>query len=232
MARTRKYRSKKKKTGRRRRRRQQLKVGFPMKYRTKLRYTDTIFLNCGENGTVQHVFHCNNIWDPDVSGTGHQPRHHDLFAEIYDNYTVTKAKMSVKIVGFSNTTDDAQAIGIRASPDNTLEIPNVSIAALHEMGRTAATTWTMVKAHEPLATRTITKTWSQARMKTIGGVNNDDVYMGQTDGSGPSKRDFFIIFATSSGLGIVGDDPPSLRLLVNVDYDVTYTGMKGNLPQD
>jgi hypothetical protein len=69
-------------------------------------------------------------------------------------------------------------------------------------------------------------------MKTVGGVNNDDVYMGQTDGSGPSKQDYFIIFATSAGLGIVGDDPPSLRLLVTVDYEVIYTGMKGNLPQD
>jgi len=217
---------------RRYRRYRSLPVGFPLKYHCKLRYVDTIFLNVGENGTVQHAFRASNIFDPDFSGSGLQPRHFDLFSEIYDNYTVIKSKLSAKVVGYSNSSDDAQALGIRVSPDSTLELPNVSVAALHEMGRSASTTWTMVKSTEPLATRTLSKTWSQSRMKTIGGVNNDDVYMGQTDGSGPSKQDYFVIFATSAGLGIGGDDPPSLRLLVTVDYEVIFTGMKGNLPRD
>jgi len=236
--RKRKYNKKKRKRrGRRRmkyrKRRKNLRVGFPLKYTCKLRYTDTIVLDAPSDGTAYHTFRANNIYDPDYSGTGHQPRHFDMLAEIYDNYTVIGSKLSAKIVGYSNSSDDAQAIGIRISPDASLQTPNTDIAALHEMGRSAATTWTMVKSTEPLQTRTITKKWSQRRMKTIGGSTNDDVLMGTTTGAGPGKQDYFTVFTTAAGmLADIADNPPQLRLLITVDYICVFTGMKGNLPQD
>ena len=127
----------------RRKRRNNLRVGFPLKYTCKLRYTDTIVLDAPSDGTAYHTFRANNIFDPDYSGTGHQPRHFDMLAEIYDNYTVIGSKISAKIVGYANTSDDAQAIGIRIAPDASLQLPNTDIAALHEMGRSAATSWTI-----------------------------------------------------------------------------------------
>jgi hypothetical protein len=57
--------------------------------------------------------------------------------------------------------------------------------------------------------------------------------MGQTDGSGPSKEDFFTVFTTAAGmLADISDNPPQLRLLITLDYICVFTGMKGNLPQD
>lgn len=237
---TRKY--KKKRTYKKRRpkrrkykkRRNNLTVGFPLKYTCKLRYTDTIVLDAPSNGNAYHTFRANNIADPDYTSViNHQPRHFDMLAEIYDNYTVIGSKITAKIVGYANTTDDAQALGIRISPDTSLETPNDDIAALHEMGRSAATTWTMVKNTEPLQTRTLVKKWSQRRMKSIGGSTNDDVLMGTTSGAGPSKQDYFTVFTTAQGLmADISDNPPQLRILISIDYICVFTGMKGNLPQD
>ena len=46
-----------------------------------------------------------------------------MLAEIYDNYTVIGSKISAKIVGYANTSDDAQAIGIRIAPDASPQLP-------------------------------------------------------------------------------------------------------------
>lgn len=42
------------------------------------------------NNTVltYHLFRANGIFDPDVTGTGHQPLYRDQVADLYTNYTV------------------------------------------------------------------------------------------------------------------------------------------------
>lgn len=191
-------------------------------------------MDVGQAATAEHSFRCNNIYDPDATGTGHQPRFFDALAEIYGQYTVLGSKMTAKIVGYDSgalASHAAQAIGIRASSDSLLQVPNVDIPALHEMGRTANTTWTMVKSTEPLQTRTLTKTWSQRRMKSIGGASADDVLTGTTGGAGPSRQDYFILFTSGMSLDDTGD-PRRVNVLVTVDYVVTFHGLKGNLPED
>jgi len=209
-----------------------LPVGFPLKYTCKLRYTDTIYLNAPNDGVASHAFRANNIYDPDYTGGGHQPRHFDILAEMYDKYTVIGSRITAKLVGFSSTSDDAQAFGIRISPDSLLQTPNTSVAALHEMGKSSSTKWTMVKSDAPLATRSIIQNWSQKRNKAVGGITSDDVLTGSTTGAGPSTQDYFVVFTNSTGMGVVGDDPPSLRVMVSIDYIVVFHGLKGNLPQD
>jgi len=191
-------------------------------------------MDASTNATAQHTFRCNNIYDPDATGGGHQPRHFDILAEVYDHYTVLGSKMTAKIVGYDaglTASETAQAIGIRASPDDLLQVPNVSVPALHEMGRTANTTWTMVKSTEPLQTRRLTKKWSQRAMKSIGGASADDILTGTTNGSGPARQDYFTLFTSGMDLDESGD-PRRVNVLVTIDYIVTFHGIKGNLPED
>jgi hypothetical protein len=49
-----------------------------------------------------HVFSCNGLFDPDVTGTGHQPRGFDQLMQFYDHYVVTKARLTVQF--FNNST--------------------------------------------------------------------------------------------------------------------------------
>ena len=212
--------------------RPRLQVGFPLKYRCKLRYTDVITLDPGTNTTAEHAFRCNNVFDPDATGAGHQVRHFDMLAEVYTYYVVTSSKITAKVVGYDAAGGDAaQALGIRASQDSLLQVPNVDLPALVEMGRTAQMTYTMVKSTEPLQTRAISKSWSQARFKSINGAVADDVLTGTTTGSGPSRQDYFCLFATGASLDTAGN-PRRLNIMVSVDYVVTFHGIKGNLPED
>jgi hypothetical protein len=48
-----------------------------------------------------HVFSCNGMFDPDVTGTGHQPRGFDQLMLFYDHYIVTRAKIKVRFFNAS-----------------------------------------------------------------------------------------------------------------------------------
>lgn len=67
-------------------------------YKTLLRYCELgIGLNPGAAGaSAQHVFSCNGLYDPNITGTGHQPLGFDQLMQVYDHYTVIGAKINVQ----------------------------------------------------------------------------------------------------------------------------------------
>lgn len=59
--------------------------------KTKLIYGDRYLIDDG--GT--QVFSANGLYDPDITGIGHQPRGYDQVISCYDHYVVTRAKIEV-----------------------------------------------------------------------------------------------------------------------------------------
>ncbi len=67
----------------------QIKAPFSNDQTVKLYYADSIPLTVGTAGiSTEYVFRLNSIFDPDLSGTGHQPYGHDTLALIYLHYEV------------------------------------------------------------------------------------------------------------------------------------------------
>lgn len=77
---------------------------FPMgkTYRTTTRYcTFGQVLNPGIGGTpASLVYSLNGLYDPEISGVGHQALGFDQFMQMYDHYTVTHARARIL---FTNT---------------------------------------------------------------------------------------------------------------------------------
>jgi len=75
-------------------------VGRPMPFPTRmvgtLRYCETTTMQSALVPVSNLFFSCNSIYDPNRSGTGHQPYGHDTYATIYDQYTVLSSKITVK----------------------------------------------------------------------------------------------------------------------------------------
>lgn len=76
-------------------------TGFPTTKRVKLRYVDTV--NPAGITPTNLQFNLNSIYDPDRTGTGHQPYFSDTWATIYGSYIVEKVRFSIKYTG--NTSD-------------------------------------------------------------------------------------------------------------------------------
>ncbi len=67
---------------------------FPDRRRAYLTYHDSVSFFTGASGAVgNYIFAANGLYDPDVSGTGHQPMGFDQMMVFYYHYTVLKAKI-------------------------------------------------------------------------------------------------------------------------------------------
>jgi len=92
--------------------------GFPDRLVVKLRYDDIkqLTMTSGALGLLQ--FNMNSIFDPDITGTGHQPMYHDQYQTIYNHYSVLGSKLIADIQNPSATV--AVICGIGTSDDTTV----------------------------------------------------------------------------------------------------------------
>lgn len=72
-------------------------TGFPDKIWTDLAYNTQGRTNPGVVAYADNVFDLNNLFDPERTGTGHQPREFDSFAALYLHYRVFEADIEVEI---------------------------------------------------------------------------------------------------------------------------------------
>lgn len=70
--------------------------GLAPKTVVKMRYCDQKVLVSTSGTVATQVYRCNSIFDPDYTGVGHQPIGHDEWNQMYNNYKVTKAKLTIQ----------------------------------------------------------------------------------------------------------------------------------------
>jgi hypothetical protein len=77
--------------------------GFPDRLVTRLRYSDNLSINSTTGGIASYIFRANSTYDPDQTGTGHQPLYRDVYAGVYDNYSVILSKFRVQFINTSTS---------------------------------------------------------------------------------------------------------------------------------
>jgi len=81
---------------------------MPTRFKTKLKYCTPITVTSGTGTCGAHVFSANGLFDPDVTGAGHQPRGFDQLISMYDHYVV--ARSAIRLCGTTyNATTSAYA---------------------------------------------------------------------------------------------------------------------------
>lgn len=78
--------------------------GFPARILTKLRYVDTYALISTAGAIAKQVMYLNSTFDPDNSGSGHQPLYRDTYAGIYDQYAVVACRATIQFQSLAATT--------------------------------------------------------------------------------------------------------------------------------
>lgn len=97
-----------------------------LKTLTKMKYHDEFNLDVPASGVpVGYVFSCNGTYDPNISGTGHQPRGHDQMATLYDHNVVIGFKARCSFVNAD--TGNAVICAIMFSDSPTLLTSNEDV---------------------------------------------------------------------------------------------------------
>lgn len=93
----------------------------PVRKKLRLKYVQRITINPGASGgAVLHNFRANSLFDPDRTGTGHQPIGFDEWAVFYNRYTVVSSSIKVTAYGSAATGPLGNImVGVLLDDDNT-----------------------------------------------------------------------------------------------------------------
>lgn len=181
----------------------------------KLRYRDNYTLTtAGPGAFVQRAWRLNSIYDPDFTGTGHQPLCYDQWQVFYKNYRVYKTEVTYSL---ANEENEAVQIGFVVQPDDSgvsgddasFEQPHVYSKILgSEQGQNRAIIKRTI--HHP---RIIGQTSLQYKA-------NENTY--SAFGTNPNTSVFGVLFANS----IDNSTLPNVAVNVTMVFHVELFGRK------
>lgn len=179
--------------------------GFPESKLVKLRYVETIPITESTLSYANYLFSCNNIYDPNTTGTGHQPYGHDQWAALYNHYEVLGSKITV-IATASLATNLGAIVGIQLSDDQTIAVNTNEL-----MENNKSRYRVLVSGNGPVR---LVQNWSQK--KNFPGKRGDD-NLQALFGQSPTEQMYYNIYM-GSGSGLV--PLTSVCLQVQIDYIV------------
>lgn len=195
------------------------KAPMPNKLATKLRYVDYSTLDPGTAGLAAvQVITANGCYDPDISGSGHQPRGFDQLMAMYDHYTVVSSKITVDFVTPVSTTVYSLCVGI-ALKDNSTPYGNYNDYA--EGRNVISKILPSVTSTDGGRVRTLSKTFSCRKFLGIASPLSNAYVRGDI-ASNPTEEAYFHLFAAP--LGLV--DSAFIRIQYRIEYNVVFTEPK------
>lgn len=190
----RKYRKYRKKPYRNQRRRnykiKMMKSPMPTIHTTKLKYTEMLSLTSSAvvgNASV-YVYSANGLYDPNITGVGHQPRGFDEMINLYYHYRVLGAKITFR--GTNGDGDFGQIFGISLQGSY---ITNTNMTDYTEDTNSVSR---IVGNND--GSSTITITYKCAPHKFLGLKYDEDSLRGDST-TNPTEQAYFHIFTNSVG---------------------------------
>lgn len=192
------------------------KLGIPKILVANMRYCQTISLNPSiATPLASYIFRCNNIYDPDQSGTGHQPYLHDWYQEIYNHYQVLKSRIKCEfIAGASTPAASNCTIGIAVSDDTTVE---TDLNAVREQ---RGAKMKLLCSNE---SRVVTHGYNGYKMYGRDNMSKTRALFG----AAPEEEAYWHIFVLPTDLAV---DLGAVQVQVTIDYTVRMTELKSHGP--
>lgn len=178
---------------------------FPAVEKYQLRYCETIAIDPALGQAGSYLFRANSIFDPNFTGTGHQPYGHDTLQEIYNHYCVDSATISV------TPTDGIQGVWGVSVTDNQVVTSGFDTVV------------------EQQATSVSGPTWNGAQMPTLKKSYNRHssfpVYKDTSAffGANPAEEAYFQIWSRAKD---GSTNQPRSLFLVCITFNVTCYELK------
>jgi len=159
----------------------------------KLNYFDQLNLSPNSGSVQQCTFRANSIYDPNSTGTGHQPLFHDQLQELYNNYVVLGSKITATFWSEDVSTAYGAYACIKVTDDFNISSSALPYAEL-EGGKLVK--WKMFRANASASNSmlTLTQTYSTKRFFGVKDVKDSKDSFGAPLGNNPTNGAFFNIW--------------------------------------
>lgn len=186
--------------------------GMPTIRRAVLRYCDQHTLTSSAGLLSSYVYRANSLFDPNFTGTGHQPMGFDQWSLLYNHYVVLGAKITVQMI-----------------VDNSTTIPAVYGIYLSDSTSTTYTDWqsyrearkgTMIpiQGNAGQTIKPCTGKFSAKKFYNVADVRDNFDRMGALTAANPNEGAYFICwYQNQTG----GTDTQSF--MVTIDYIVEFS---------
>lgn len=187
--------------------------GFPQILRTTLRYKEAINLDPTAGQFKTYLYKTNDLYDPNYTGTGHQPMGYDQLAAVYTHYAVLKSRIKV-----TQITAPANPIcfGVLMTDQNGSSGP-----------------WPAVCEQPPSCVRFLTPTQGSLSpmvvkhsfdLKKATGVTDalDSSYSGVV-GASPSDSFYYVVFLQALDQST---DVAAMWYVIEIEYDAEFAVRK------
>lgn len=173
-------------------------------------YSEAFSITSGAGSAGTYVFSANGLYDPNITGTGHQPMGFDQMMLFYEHYVVQRAKISVVFKNFSSTYTTNVSIARNASTsaitnyDQLMEDGNI----VHAMLAPKFNTGYM---------KTLTQGIDVARFGGVSNLFDRDDYQGTTTAN-PAEASYFHLSVWNPE----DTSAVSVTCVAMVEYEVVY----------
>ena len=204
---------------------------MPDRMHVKMRYFSQVTFDFdGTNGGLAHVYRVNNIYDPNETGTGHQPMGFDQLNAFYKRYLVNGCKVSAdfEIVNTNNAEVQQCEVFVAWAPHDKTMFDTLGGGNMIERGRFKhRRLWTVHGSDANKYRRAfITDYRSCAKLFGVKKSNyTPSDYGGTMAGTPPANQAYFLVMLRSINGAVV---PNYTNCIVNlvITYYVTLRDRK------
>lgn len=186
---------------------------FPKQQFMTLKYSGTPSVSVTAGVPNAYQFSCNGCFDPDITGSGHQPLYFDQMMAIYDHYTVLRSRIKATFIPLTPTTRCSQFAVLYIEDDTTTGGTGFNFYSERPGAKTAA--WDPTVDANP----TLYLAWSAAA--TFGPNPQAQSELQGDSSSNPSEQSYFtLVYGNNNG------DNATYLLSVEIEYDVVFDEFK------
>lgn len=197
-------------------------LSMPNSKLVKLTYTDTVNLSNSVGALKNHIFHVNNLFDPDFSGIGHQPRYFDTFCGAdggtapYEFYRVFSAKVTAKFIQDNTGVGAICDVGVNIRPSTAA--PPITSNEMREQKKNRSKVLSIASGSNNIMTVT-----NYASIKKILGINDvkDNSQLLAAYSTGPTS----LVSADVWMQPVDGASTTSIYARVTIEFICQFTKM-------
>jgi hypothetical protein len=185
----------------------------------QLRYVEYVSLDPSVGTALDYIFLANSCYDPNYSGTGHQPMGFDQWMTFYDHFHVISS--TIKATFTSNTataTNQSAVCGVQLR-DNSTTVSASDITIILEQGTLANSHYKVLPIVNARPSATIRARYTPNSFFGVHSLADSSILRGTSSADCSDLAYYHVWYGPMSG----GLDLPAAIVLIEITYTVLFT---------
>jgi len=169
------------------------------------RYCESRVVNGTTGALGTYVYSANGLFDPNITGTGHQPYGFDQMIAYYTKAVVERSSIAIEVIA-----SQIGQVGVILSSESNVAATLSSADTLTEPGRGSAALCYSTSG----PARTLTASWSKASLYPEA----DPADFTTVANANPTNQDYYTFYVQA----LDGSTTVAANIIVVISYDVTW----------